>query len=507
MAVVRLRAPLSELAGGRRELELDGATVRDVLRALEREHPAIAGWILDEQVSIREHVNVFVNGENESRGHGHERRRPHPRDPLYQRRLSRHDRSFSSERRRGCSRSRATAARSRSRPARSPASRSSSRSATRAAAATSRASRPRSTGRRSSSPTTPPASGSRRRGWRCPKGRRSRSSACGRSCPARRKASSTPGGAPGVLFESRDGGTTWELNESFWNQPTRPDWSPGAGGMCLHSIATWPGDPQRLALAISAVGVWLSDDGGQTWRHGNKGLVPALHAGGEARGHASTSASTTCTATRSGRSGCSCSSTAACTARTTPGESWESIAEGLPSDFGFPMVVDPDDPDSAYVIPLVGRPGPGDARRARPRLRDARRRRELDRRAATASRRRTRTSRSCARPSRATGPGRAWASTSARRRATCSARQTPARPGSRPRRSSRPCTRFASPSPRSAGRRSDRDRCAVALQGFRAFGICARRSRTCADQSNPRDSIRIGVMRTVTRRSSGLCQG
>lgn len=66
MAVVRLRAPLSELAGGRRELELEGSTVRDVLRALEREHPAIAGWILDEQTSIREHVNVFVNGEKGS---------------------------------------------------------------------------------------------------------------------------------------------------------------------------------------------------------------------------------------------------------------------------------------------------------------------------------------------------------------------------------------------------------------------------------------------------------
>ena len=63
MAVVRLRAPLSELAGGQRELRLEGATVRDVLRALEREHPAIAGWILDEQTSIRQHVNVFVNGE------------------------------------------------------------------------------------------------------------------------------------------------------------------------------------------------------------------------------------------------------------------------------------------------------------------------------------------------------------------------------------------------------------------------------------------------------------
>ena len=82
------------------------------------------------------------------------------------------------------------------------------------------------------------------------------------------------GGAPGVLFESHDGGATWELNKPFWEQPTRPDWSPGAGGMCMHSIATWPGDPKRVALAISAVGVWLTEDGGETWRHGNKGLYP-----------------------------------------------------------------------------------------------------------------------------------------------------------------------------------------------------------------------------------------
>ena len=61
MAVVRLRAPLSELAGGRRELELDGATVGEVLQALEREHPGVKGWILDERGLIREHINVFVN--------------------------------------------------------------------------------------------------------------------------------------------------------------------------------------------------------------------------------------------------------------------------------------------------------------------------------------------------------------------------------------------------------------------------------------------------------------
>jgi sulfur-carrier protein len=64
MAVVRLRAPLSELAGGRRELRLDGATVVEVLGALEREHPRTAGWILDEQGRIRRHVSVFVNRES-----------------------------------------------------------------------------------------------------------------------------------------------------------------------------------------------------------------------------------------------------------------------------------------------------------------------------------------------------------------------------------------------------------------------------------------------------------
>ncbi len=63
MPVVRLRAPLSELAGGKRELELEGTTVAEVLKALEREHPDTRGWILDERGAIREHINVFVNKE------------------------------------------------------------------------------------------------------------------------------------------------------------------------------------------------------------------------------------------------------------------------------------------------------------------------------------------------------------------------------------------------------------------------------------------------------------
>jgi len=60
---VRLRAPLSELAGGNRELELEGSTVAEVLKALEQRHPDVRGWILDEHGQIREHINVFVNRE------------------------------------------------------------------------------------------------------------------------------------------------------------------------------------------------------------------------------------------------------------------------------------------------------------------------------------------------------------------------------------------------------------------------------------------------------------
>jgi sulfur-carrier protein len=63
MAVVCLHGPLRSLAGDCAELDLHGATVEDVLRGLEREHPAVTGWILDERGVIRRHINVFVNGE------------------------------------------------------------------------------------------------------------------------------------------------------------------------------------------------------------------------------------------------------------------------------------------------------------------------------------------------------------------------------------------------------------------------------------------------------------
>ena len=120
----------------------------------------------------------------------------------------------------------------------------------------------------------------------------------------------------------------------------------------MHSIATWPGDPSRIALAISAVGVWLTDDGGKTWRHGNKGMYPR-YMPEEAREDTITLCVHNMHRAPKRPERLFMQFHGGVYRSDDAGESWISIAEGLPSDFGFPMVIDPDDPDSAYVIPLV----------------------------------------------------------------------------------------------------------------------------------------------------------
>jgi photosystem II stability/assembly factor-like uncharacterized protein len=162
------------------------------------------------------------------------------------------------------------------------------------------------------------------------------------------------GGDPGVLFESHDGGASWELNAGLWEQPSRPHWQPGGGGLCLHSICTWPGEPDKLAVAVSAAGMWLTDDGGRSWRRGIEGLNPGYlpeealqdENAGRCVHHVERAPRRPERMFMQFHGGVYRSDDA--------GASWSDIGGGgLPSNFGFPLMLDPADPDSAYVIPLV----------------------------------------------------------------------------------------------------------------------------------------------------------
>src|SRR5215471_21068199 len=75
-----------------------------------------------------------------------------------------------------------------------------------------------------------------------------------------------------ALFESKDGGKSWNELSGLRKHDTGPKWQPGAGGMCLHTILIDPKNQKRMFVAISAAGAFRTDDGGETWKPINKGL-------------------------------------------------------------------------------------------------------------------------------------------------------------------------------------------------------------------------------------------
>ncbi|HET9227388.1 MAG TPA: sialidase family protein, partial [Thermoanaerobaculia bacterium] len=77
---------------------------------------------------------------------------------------------------------------------------------------------------------------------------------------------------PAALFVSKDAGDTWKLTEGLWNHPQRPQWMPGGGGLCLHTILLDPADPDRIRIAVSTGGMYVTEDGGASWRPSNRGV-------------------------------------------------------------------------------------------------------------------------------------------------------------------------------------------------------------------------------------------
>src|SRR3989441_10313330 len=64
-----------------------------------------------------------------------------------------------------------------------------------------------------------------------------------------------------ALFRTGDGGQTWQELPGLRNHASASSWQPGAGGLCLHTILLDPAHPERIFIAISAAGVFRSDDG------------------------------------------------------------------------------------------------------------------------------------------------------------------------------------------------------------------------------------------------------
>lgn len=162
------------------------------------------------------------------------------------------------------------------------------------------------------------------------------------------------GVAPGALFESTDGGMTWAENRALSDHPTHAGWQPSNGGLAMHSIVLDHDDANRMWIAVSAGGVYRTDDGGATWRPTNTGIrdvgatfdpnLPLYPESGQCV-HQLVRAP--------GDGDRLYLQTHLGTYRSDDGaESWVDITEGLPSDFGLAMTNHPHDPDTAYVAPI-----------------------------------------------------------------------------------------------------------------------------------------------------------
>jgi photosystem II stability/assembly factor-like uncharacterized protein len=152
-----------------------------------------------------------------------------------------------------------------------------------------------------------------------------------------------------ALFCTTDGGQTWQEFPGLRGHPSGPKWQPGAGGMGLHTILLDPSNPGRIFIAISAAGVFRTDDTGKTWRPANRGLksqyLPDPNAEVGFCVHR--------IAMHRSRPNVLYMQLHWNVMRSDDtGETWHIISGNLPSDFGFPVEVHAHEPATIYVVPI-----------------------------------------------------------------------------------------------------------------------------------------------------------
>ena len=152
-----------------------------------------------------------------------------------------------------------------------------------------------------------------------------------------------------ALFKTTDGGKTWEELSGLRRHGPGSRWQPGAGGMGLHTILLDPGHPERIYIAISAAGVFRSDDAGKTWRPMNRGLksqyIPDPNAEVGFCVHR--------IAMHRSRPNVLFMQLHWDVMRSDDAaESWHEVSGNLPTDFGFPIEVHAHEPETIYVVPI-----------------------------------------------------------------------------------------------------------------------------------------------------------
>jgi len=152
-----------------------------------------------------------------------------------------------------------------------------------------------------------------------------------------------------ALFRSTDGGENWQELSGLRGHGTGPNWQPGGGGMCLHTIILDPSHPQRIYIAISAAGAFRTDDAGKNWKPINRGLysqyIPDPRAEvGHCVHHVAMSPSRPSVLFMQKHWDVMRSDDA--------GDNWKEISGNLPTDFGFVIDVHAHEPETIYVVPI-----------------------------------------------------------------------------------------------------------------------------------------------------------